>query len=248
MKILVPAKRVMDYRARVRIDSVTCQVDTSHAKQSLNPFDEIALVRAVQLKQTFPNAEVIVVSIGHDQDILRHALAMGADRALFVETEQTLMPLQIAHLLKQIVQQEKIDLVLMGKQATDSDNNQTGQMLAGLLDWPQATCAKTIDYQDRKLVVEREVDAGIETVAMRLPAVITADLRLAQPAPPSLPAIMLARSKPIVTISLEDFTLPVSNTLEVLHVSLPTPRQAGKRLSSVSELVGTLRKTSECLA
>ena len=250
LKILVAAKRVMDYRARVRVLADGSDVDVSHAKKSMNPFDEIALARAIEFRNTHPDTEIVVVSIGSEnQDVLKHALAMGADNAIWIQTDETqsLSSLAVAKILKKITEQEKADWVLLGKQSTDGDNNQVGQMLAGLLNWSQATFAMSIEYQGDSLVVTREVDRGQETVSLRLPAVVTADLRLAKPMPPTLPAIMKAKAKPVCCISYDDLSLASSCEVEVLSVMEPEVRSAGERVASVQELLYKLRHEAKVL-
>lgn len=249
MKILVPVKRVVDFNVRIRVKADHSGIETDNVKMSINPFDEIALEEALRLKEAGKAQEVIVVSLGTAacQETLRSALAMGADRALLLQTEQTLQPLAVAKALQHIVTQQEIGLVLMGKQAIDDDCNQTGQMLAGLLNWPQATFASEITIEGSTATVTREVDGGLETITVNLPAVITADLRLNQPRYISLPNIMKAKQKPLETIALDTLPVDIKPRLTTLEVSTPPTRQAGIKVGSVEELVEKLQTVSKVL-
>lgn len=249
MKILVPVKRVVDFNVRIRVKADHSGVETDNVKMSINPFDEIALEEALRLKEADKAQEVIVVSLGAVacQETLRSALAMGADRALLLQTEQSLQPLAVAKALQYMVTQQEIGLVLMGKQAIDDDCNQTGQMLAGLLNWPQATFASKITIEGTTATVIREVDGGLETITVNLPAVITADLRLNQPRYISLPNIMKAKQKPLETIALDTLPVDIKPRLATLEVSTPLTRQAGIKVGSVEELVEKLQTVSKVL-
>ena len=243
MKILTPVKRVLDYNVKARVKADQTGVDLANVKMSMNPFDEIAVEEAVRLKEKGVAAEVVAVSIGvqQSQETLRTSLAMGADRAILVLTDQDLEPLNAAKALKAIVEEQKPDLVLMGKQAIDGDNNATGQMLAALLGWPQATFASKLEIADGKAKVTREVDGGLQTIEVDLPAVITTDLRLNEPRYASLPNIMKARSKPLETKQLSDLGLDLHQHLKVLKVVEPPKRQAGIKVESAAELVAKLK-------
>ncbi|CFX10981.1 electron transfer flavoprotein beta-subunit [Candidatus Filomicrobium marinum] len=249
MKILVPVKRVVDYNVRIRVKSDGSGVELANVKMSMNPFDEIAVEEAVRLKERGSANEVIAVSIGpsKSQDVLRTALAIGADRAILIETDQAVEPLAVAKLLKSVVDAESPDLVIMGKQAIDDDSNQTGQMLAALLDWGQATFASKVELSDGAVTVTREVDGGLETLRLKTPAVITTDLRLNEPRYPSLPNIMKAKKKPLDTKKPEDFGVDISPRLEVLKTAEPATRAAGVKVSSVSELVEKLKNEAGVL-
>jgi electron transfer flavoprotein beta subunit len=243
MKILTPVKRVLDYNVKARVKPDQSGVDLANVKMSMNPFDEIAVEEAVRLKEKGVATEVIAVSIGVQQcqETLRTALAMGADRAVLVLTDQDLEPLNAAKALKKIVEDQAPDLVLMGKQAIDGDNNATGQMLAALLGWPQATFASKVVIEGGKAQVTREVDGGLQTIEVDLPAVITTDLRLNEPRYASLPNIMKARSKPLETKPLADLGLDLQPHLKVLKVAEPPKRQAGIKVESAAELVAKLK-------
>lgn len=240
MKCLVPVKRVIDFNVKVRVKADGSGVETEHVKTSLNPFDEIALEEAVRLKESGTLTEVLAVSIGPAvaQETLRIALARGADRALLVETDETFESLNIAKILKKISDQENAQLVLMGKQAIDDDANQTGQMLAGLLGWPQGTFASKIEMRsDKEALVTREVDGGLETVRLQLPAVITTDLRLNEPRYISLPNVMRAKSKPLEKMTLASLDLTLKKHREIVKVETPLIRKSGIKVSNVQELV-----------
>jgi electron transfer flavoprotein beta subunit len=244
MKILVPVKRVVDFNVKIRVKPDGSGIDLANVKMSMNPFDEIAVEEAVRIKEKGGGAEVVAVSIGpaKSQEIVRTALAIGADRGILVGTPDTpIEPLAVAKLLKGIVEAEKPDLVILGKQAIDDDCNQTGQMLAALLGWPQGTFASKVVLADGAAVVTREVDGGLETVRLKLPAVVTTDLRLNEPRYPSLPNIMKAKKKPLDVKKPEDFGVDISPRLKVLKISEPATRKAGVKVGSVAELVQKLK-------
>jgi electron transfer flavoprotein beta subunit len=243
MKILTPVKRVLDYNVKARVKADQTGIDLANVKMSMNPFDEIAVEEAVRLKEKGIATEVIAVSIGVQQcqETLRTALAMGADRAILILTDQDLEPLNAAKVLQKIVADEGPDIVLMGKQAIDGDNNATGQMLAALLDWPQATFASKVEIASGKATVTREIDGGLETIQIDLPGVITTDLRLNEPRYASLPNIMKARTKPLQTTPLADLGLDLQPHLKVLKVAEPPKRQAGIKVESAAELVAKLK-------
>jgi len=243
MKILVPVKRVVDYNVKVRVKSDNSAVETANVKMSMNPFDEIAAEEAIRLKEAGKADEVIAVSIGNAkcEDVIRTAIAMGADRGILVKTDVETQPLGVAKILKAIVEQEGIGLVIMGKQAIDDDYNQTGQMLAALLNRPQATFASKITINGDSAEVSREVDAGSETIKVNLPAVITADLRLNEPRYPALPNIMKARSKPMDTKTPEDYGVDITPRIKTLKVEEPSKRKAGIKVESTEELVEKLK-------
>ncbi|MFP4002461.1 MAG: electron transfer flavoprotein subunit beta/FixA family protein [Alphaproteobacteria bacterium] len=249
MKILVPVKRVIDFNVKVRVKADKSGVDLSNVKMSMNPFDEIAVEEAVRLKEKGAAEEIVVVSIGvqQAQETIRTALAMGADRGLLVKTDETVEPLAVAKLLKGVVEEEKPDMVLMGKQAIDDDSNQTGQMLAALLGWPQGTFASIVKPENGKVEVTREVDGGLQTVRLDMPSVITTDLRLNEPRYASLPNIMKAKKKPIDTKSPEDYGVEIASRLKVLQVTEPPQRKAGVKVESVSELVDKLKNEAGVL-
>lgn len=243
MKILVPVKRVIDYNVKVRVKSDNSGIELANVKMSMNPFDEIAVEEAVRLKEAGYAEEIIAVSIGPDksQETLRTALAMGADRAILVSTEENVEPLAVAKILKVVVEEENPEIVLMGKQAIDDDSNQTGQMLAALLAWGQGTFASEVKIDGSSVNVTREIDGGLETVKLNLPAVITTDLRLNEPRYASLPNIMKAKRKPLDQRTPDDYGVDISPRLKTLKVEEPTGRSAGVMLESVSELVSKLR-------
>ncbi len=243
MKILVPVKRVIDYNVRPRVKADGSGVDLANVKMSMNPFDEIAVEEAVRLRERGAAAEIVAVSIGpaKAQETLRTALAMGADRAILVETEQEVEPLAVAKLLAAIAADEQPGLVLMGKQAIDDDCNQTGQMLAALLRWPQGTFASKVEIEDEAVIVTREVDGGSETVRLQLPAVVTTDLRLNEPRYASLPNIMKAKKKALEVKTPADLGIDISPRLTVLKVTEPPVRQAGEMVADVDALVGKLK-------
>ena len=243
MKILVPIKRVVDYNVKVRPMSDGSNVDLNNVKMAVNPFCEIALEEAVRLKESGQASEVIAVSVGktESQEQLRTALALGADRATLVETDSLLEPLAIAKVLQKIVDDEKADLIILGKQAIDDDSNQTGQMLAALLGWSQGTFASELKISDGKANVVREIDGGLQTLEIKLPSIITTDLRLNEPRYASLPNIMKAKKKPIDEKLPEDYNLEISPMLEIVKVSEPAQREAGIKVETVEELVDKLK-------
>jgi electron transfer flavoprotein beta subunit len=249
MKILVPVKRVVDYNVKVRVKSDGTGVETAGVKMSMNPFDEIAVEEAVRLKEKGIATEVVAVSMGGAAcaETIRTALAVGADRGILVETDVDLQPLAVARLLKALADREQPGLVILGKQAIDDDMGATGQMLAAMLGWPQGTFASKLLVDGATITVTREVDGGLETVALPLPAVITADLRLNEPRYASLPNIMRARKKPIETIKPADLGVDPTPRLTVLKVVEPPRRQAGKKLASVAELVAKLRTEAKVI-
>jgi electron transfer flavoprotein beta subunit len=243
MKVLVPVKRVIDSNIKARVKSDQTGVDLANFKMSINPFCEIAVEEAVREKEKGVASEVVAVSVGpaQAQETIRNALAMGADRGILVETSADPEPLAVAKLLKAVIEEEKPDLVLMGKQAIDGDNNATGQMLAALLGWPQATFASKIEIEGGKAKVTREVDGGLQTLEVDLPAVVTADLRLNEPRYASLPNIMKAKKKPIDVKDAASLGVDIAPRLTVLKVTEPAKRQAGVKLESAAELVAKLK-------
>ncbi len=249
MKVLVPVKRVVDYNVSVRVKADGSDVDIANVKMSMNPFDEIAMEEAVRLKEAGVATEIVAVSAGvvQCQETLRSALALGADRAILIETTQELQPLAVAKLLAAVVKQETPSLIIMGKQAIDDDANQTGQMLAGLMDIPQATFASKVVVADGKATVTREVDGGLETISMNLPAVVTADLRLNEPRYATLPNIMKAKKKPLDTTTPEALGVDVAPRLKTLKVSEPPVRSAGVIVPDVATLVEKLRNEAKVL-
>ena len=249
MKALVAVKRVVDYNVKVRVKSDNSGMDIANVKMSMNPFDEIAVEEAVRLKEKGVVSEVIAVSCGamQCQDTLRIAMAMGADRAILVETAEELQPLAVAKLLKALTDKEQPQLIFLGKQAIDDDANQTGQMLAALCDMPQGTFASKVDIADGKATVVREVDGGLETVSLRLPAVITADLRLNEPRYVTLPNIMKAKKKEITTTTPADLGVDVAPRLKTLKVSEPPKRAAGIKVPDVATLVDMLKNTAKVI-
>jgi electron transfer flavoprotein beta subunit len=251
MKIIVAVKRVIDYNVKIRIKSDNSGVETSNVKMSMNPFDEIAVEEALRLKEAGVAAEVIVVSIGAPtaQETLRAALALGADRAILIQTEQELQPLAIAKLLKAVVLQEQPQLVILGKQAIDDDSSQTGPMLAALLDWPQGAFASKVQVNgaENTVTVQREIDGGAETLRLQLPALITTDLRLNQPRYASLPNIMKAKQKPLAIQTPEQLAVDTAPHLTVLKVTAPAARRAGIKVASVAELIDKLRNEAKVI-
>ena len=244
MKILVAIKRVQDYNVKVRPKSDGSDVDIEGIKMGINPFDENALEEALRLKEKELASEITVVSIGDEknQDVLRHGLAMGANRAILVETNDSLEPLGVAKVLKGLVDKEKPDLILLGKLALDSDAGQTGQMLAGLLDYPQGTFASKVDIENNKILVTREIDGGTNTLKMNIPAVLTADLRLNEPRFVKLPNLMMARKKTIEKIKASDLATNTLSRIKLLDVSLPPSRKAGIKVENVKELLIKLQE------
>ncbi len=249
MKILVPVKRVVDYNVKVRVKSDQSGVELAGVKMAMNPFDEIAVEEAVRLKEKGIATEIVAISVGPAQasETLRTALAMGADRGILVETDISPEPLAVAKILKAIADKEQPNLIILGKQAIDDDMNATGQMLAALLGWPQGTFASKVDIADGTATVTREVDGGLETVALTLPAVVTADLRLNEPRYASLPNIMKARKKTIDTMKPADLGVDPAPRLTTLKVVEPAKRQAGKKVGSVAELVDKLRNEAKVI-
>ncbi|UDF03855.1 electron transfer flavoprotein subunit beta/FixA family protein [Asticcacaulis sp. AND118] len=243
MKVLVPVKRVLDYNVKVRVKSDQTGVDLANVKMAMNPFDEIAVEEAVRLKEKGVVTEIVAVSIGVAQceAILRTALAMGADRGILIETDQDLEPLAVAKVLKAVAAEENPDIVLMGKQAIDGDNNATGQMLSTLLDWPQATFASKVEISGGEALVTREIDGGLQTLGVTLPAVITTDLRLNEPRYASLPNIMKAKKKPLDTKTLGDYGVDAAARLTVVKVTEPARRSAGVKVDSADALVANLK-------
>ena len=244
MKILVSVKRVVDFNIRIQIQPDGSGVATEGLKMSTNPFDEIAVEEAIKLKEAGKAQEIIVATVGSQvaQEQLRSSLAMGADRAILVQTNDEIQPLTAARVFEALVQREKPDLVLMGKQAIDDDCAQTPQMLAGLLEWPQATFASKIEITDQQAIVTREVDAGLETLSVDLPAVISTDLRLNEPRFTKLPDIMKAKRKPIENLSLDDLNVDIAPGLKVLSTSPPPIRKAGIKVESAEALVSVLKE------
>jgi electron transfer flavoprotein beta subunit len=249
MKVLVPVKRVIDYNVKVRVKADQSGVELANVKMSMNPFDEIAVEEAVRLKEKGKATEVVAVSIGPAQasETIRTALAMGADRGILVKVDGEVEPLAVAKILKAVCDEEKPDFVITGKQAIDDDSNQTGQMLAALLDWPQATFAHKLELGDGKAKVEREIDGGLQTVEIKLPAVMTTDLRLNEPRYASLPNIMKAKKKPIAEKAPADLGVDTTPRLKVLKVAEPPKRQAGVKVKSVSELLDKLKNEAGVL-
>ena len=243
MKLLVCVKRVVDYNVKIRVKPDGSSVELANVKMSMNPFDEIAVEEAVRLKEQGKATEIVAVSIGLQQagETIRTALAMGADRGLLVKTDATVEPLAVAKLLAKVVEQEKPDLIIMGKQAIDDDSNQTGQMLAALLGWPQGTFAFRGNVGEGSIDVTREVDGGLQTVALKLPAIVTTDLRLNEPRYASLPNIMKAKKKPLDETSPETLGVDVSPRLKVVRTAEPGGRKAGVKVASVAELVQKLK-------
>jgi electron transfer flavoprotein beta subunit len=243
MKILVPVKRVIDYNVRPRVKPDGSGVDLANVKMSMNPFDEIAVEEAIRLKEKGAASEIVAVSIGpaKAQETLRTALAMGADRAILVQTDDEVEPLAVAKILKAIADEEQPGIVLMGKQAIDDDSNQTGQMLAALWGRPQGTFASKVEVSGDTVSVTREVDGGLETVSLKLPAVVTTDLRLNEPRYASLPNIMKAKSKPLAVKAPADYGVDTAPRLKVIQVAEPPVRQAGVKVGSVDELVAKLK-------
>jgi len=243
MKVLVPVKRVLDYNVKPRVKADGSGVDLANVKMSMNPFDEIAVEEAIRLKEKGVATEIVVVSIGEQksQDTLRTALAMGADRAILITSETKVEPLGVAKLLKAVIDEEAPQLVILGKQAIDDDNNQTGQMLAALTGYPQGTFASKVEVSGETVNVTREVDGGLETVALTLPAIVTTDLRLNEPRYASLPNIMKAKSKPLAAKTAADYGVDVTPRLTTVKVEEPSKRQAGVKVADVDELVGKLK-------
>lgn len=244
VRVLVPVKRVIDYAVKIRVTGG--KVETANVKHSINPFDEIAIEEALKLRELKVVSEITAVSIGSvkSQDVLRTALALGVDKAVHIEAEDQLPPLQVAKLLKALVEKQKQDLVILGKQAIDDDSNQTGQMLGGLLNWPQATFASKVEIKDNGIIVEREIDGGSETLSAPLPAIITTDLRLNIPRFATLPNIMKAKKKPIEKIMAKDFGVDITPSLLTLNVEEPPARVGGGKVKDVDELLLKLKEAS----
>ena len=249
MKILVPIKRVVDYNVKVRPLSDNSNVDLNNVKMAVNPFCEIALEEAVKLKESGQASEVVAISVGktESQEQLRTALALGADRAVLVETDALLEPLAIAKVLKKIVDDEKPELIILGKQAIDGDNNQTGQMLGALLDYPQATNASEVNLETSSVQVTREIDGGLQTLKLSVPAIITTDLRLNEPRYASLPNIMKAKKKELNIIPVSDLGIDITSRTEILSVELPPSREAGIIVESVDELIDKLKNEAKVI-
>jgi electron transfer flavoprotein beta subunit len=243
MKILVPVKRVIDFNVKVRVKPDGSGVELANVKMSMNPFDEIGVEEALRLKEQGKASEVVCISIGPAQaaETIRTALAMGADRGILVKTDASVEPLTVAKLLKAVVTEEKPDLVILGKQAIDDDSNQTGQMLAALLGWPQGTFASKVAIEGGEVLVTREVDGGLQTVKLNLPAIVTTDLRLNEPRYASLPNIMKAKKKPIADKTPEAYGVDIKPRLEVMKTAEPPGRKAGAKVGSVAELVAKLK-------
>ena len=249
MKILVPVKRVIDYNVKPRVKADGTGVDLANVKMSMNPFDEIAVEEAIRLKEKGVTTEIVAVSIGvaKAQETLRTSLAMGADRAILVQTDDVLEPLAVAKGLKALVDKEQPNLVILGKQAIDDDSNQTGQMLAALLGWGQATFASKVELGDGTAKVTREIDGGLQTVEVKLPAIITTDLRLNEPRYASLPNIMKAKKKPLETMTPADLGIDTAPRLKTLKVEEPAKRQGGGKVASVEELVEKLKNEAKVI-
>ena len=243
MKVLVPVKRVIDYNVKARVKPDQSGVDLANVKMSMNPFDEISVEEAVRLKEAGTATELVVVSIGHQQcqETLRTALAMGADRGILIKTDDMVEPLAVAKLLAAVVAEESPEMVILGKQAIDDDSNQTGQMLGALLDWPQGTFASKVVIADGKASVTREVDGGLQTVSLDMPAIVTVDLRLNEPRYASLPNIMKAKKKPIDIKEIADLGVDVAPRLTVVKVTEPPVREAGEKVEDVATLVSKLK-------
>ena len=250
MKVLVPVKRVVDYNVKVKAKSDETGVDLANAKMSLNPFCEIAIEEAVRLKEGGKAEEVVAVSVGTSasQEQLRTSLALGADRAILVETEIEVEPLGVAKILKEVVNKENPDLIILGKQAIDDDSNQTGQMLASLLGIAQGTFASEVNISEGSVEVTREIDGGLQTVNLKLPAIVTTDLRLNEPRYASLPNIMKAKKKPLETITTDDLGVDASPRLTTLKVANPPEREAGVKVESVDELVDKLKNEAKVIS
>ncbi len=249
MKALVAVKRVVDYNVKIRVKADNTGVELANVKMSMNPFDEIAVEEALRLREAGTVSEVIAVSAGvaQCQETIRTALAMGADRGVLVQTDAELQPLAVAKLLKAVIEKEQPEIVIIGKQAIDDDCNQTGQMLAALLGWPQATFASKLKISDGQAEVTREVDGGLETIALKLPAVVTTDLRLNEPRYASLPNIMKAKKKPIATLTPDELGVDVTPRLVSLKVEEPAKRQGGIKVGSVGELVDKLKNEARVI-
>ncbi len=249
MKVLVPVKRVVDYNVKIRVKTDGSGVELANVKMSMNPFDEIAVEEAVRLKEAGIVTEVVAVScgVGASQETLRTAMAIGADRGILVESDAELQPLAVAKLLKAVCEKEQPQIVICGKQAIDDDSNQTGQMLAALMGWPQATFASKVVVADGKATVTREIDGGLETLAINLPAVVSTDLRLNEPRYATLPNIMKAKKKPLETIKAADMGVDIAPRLKTLKVAEPAKRQAGITVADVATLVDKLKNEAKVI-
>ena len=249
MKVLVPVKRVVDYNVKIRVKPDGTGVELANVKMSMNPFDEIAVEEALRLKEAGIATEVVAVSIGpaKAEETIRTALAMGADRGILIATDETVEPLAVAKLLKKVAEAEEPGLVILGKQAIDDDSNQTGQMLSALLGWGQATYASKLDVGDGEATVTREIDGGLQTITVRLPAIITTDLRLNEPRYASLPNIMKAKKKPVDKKTPEDFGVDIARRLDVLKTEEPETRKAGVKVANAAELVDKLKNEAGVL-
>ncbi len=249
MKILVAVKRVLDYNVKARVNAEGTGIDLANVKMSMNPFDEIAVEEALRIKEAGKAEEVIAVSMGvsQSQETIRTALAMGADRGILVETDEELQPLAVAKLLAAIVEREQPGLVIVGKQAIDDDSNQTGQMLAALMDWSQGTFASEVDIDGDKIKITREVDGGLESISVSTPAVITTDLRLNEPRYAKLPNIMKAKKKPLDTLTPAELEVDIAPRLKVIKVEEPEQRKAGEIVGSVAELVDKLKNEAKVI-
>lgn len=254
MKILVPIKRVVDYNVKIRVKADKSGVELANVKMSMNPFDEIAVEEAVRLKEKGIATEIVVVSIGpaQAQDVLRTAMAIGADRGILIQTEQPIdlggvEPLAVAKLLKEVIAKEDPKIVIMGKQSIDDDSNQTGQMLAGMLNWPQATFASKVEVTGESAKVTREIDGGLETVEIKLPGIITTDLRLNEPRYAALPNIMKAKQKPLAVMKPDELGVEIAPRLKVLSVEEPAKRQGGVKVASVDELIAKLKTEAKVI-
>jgi electron transfer flavoprotein beta subunit len=249
MKVLVAVKRVVDYNVKIRVKADQTGVETTNVKMSMNPFDEIAVEEAVRLKEAGKVTEIVVASIGSapSQETIRTALAMGGDRGILIETDQDVQPLAVAKLLAKLVEKEAPGLVILGKQAIDDDSNQCGQMLAGLVGWPQGTFASKVVIQDTGMEVTREIDGGLETIAIALPAVITVDLRLNTPRYASLPNIMKAKKKTIDVVKAADLGADIAPRLKTVRVEEPSKRKAGVKVATVAELIDKLKNEAKVI-
>lgn len=249
MKILVPVKRVVDYNVKIRVKADGSGVELANVKMSMNPFDEISVEEAIRLKEAGKAEEIVAVSIGpqQSQETLRTALAMGADRAILIKTDDVIEPLSVAKILKAVVEQESPDLVILGKQAIDDDSNQTGQMLAALLGWSQATFASKLEIDGDKAAVTREIDGGLQTISVKMPSVITTDLRLNEPRYASLPNIMKAKKKPLDEKTPADYGVDTAPRLTIVKTEEPAQREAGVIVGSVAELVDKLKNEASVI-
>ena len=250
MKILVPVKRVVDYNVKIRVKPDGSGVELANVKMSMNPFDEIAVEEAIRLKEKGKATEIVAISIGPQQaaETIRTALAMGADRGILIKTDQTVEPLAVAKILKVVVEQESPHLIILGKQAIDDDCNQTGQMLAALLGWGQGTFASQVGADGDSLTVTREIDGGLQTIILKLPAVLTTDLRLNEPRYASLPNIMKAKKKPLREMTVEELGIKIESRLKIIKTVEPPKRQAGLKVTSVVDLVGKLKNEAGVLS